>query len=347
MDLIKLLRIARSVNIGPVGMRYLINQYGDQCIDELQRLNVKWRGREVSLLSEEDAQKEIDETLRIGGQFVTFDQYPLSLQAYPDIPYVLTYKGNINLLYEEIVGVVGMRHPSVTGVTFTNHISKGITDNGYVVASGCAIGIDSAAHSANVARTIGVLPSGLDSCYPKSNSYLIESISQLGLLITDVPLGMELQKSMFFQRNKIIAALSKCVCVMESGLNSGSLSTIEFAISYGKYTLAVPGHPSDYRYQGNNGLLKTRQSGMLLSIDDVIGAMNSKPAIFRENSIIFQINKDKAVSDIYDALLSSWISINDLCMKTSYSMSVVMSAIGELDCVGQVMINGDKVCKNV
>ena len=347
MSLIDYLRVIRSTNMGPVGFRYLFNQCGGvNIIKYLEDVNYRWNGRSVELKSERDIVNEINATYELGFSYVVFgdEYYSKYLGKSYEMSPILMVKGNKELLKTPIVGIVGMRNASANGVGFTKQIARSVVANDLTVCSGGAIGIDTAAHLGSMPKTICVLPSAGDNLYPMENSVLFDDISRNGLLLTDVAVGSAITKASFLKRNKIIAALSDVICVMESGENSGALFTAKTAMSYGKRILAVPGHPLDTRYEGNNRLIRDFHVGPLLSIDDITRAYFIKSNIFKEDCDIRSVSAI-IVQKVYDKLDLTPIHVNDLCCECGLNISEVMCALGELSVVNRVCIESMMVCK--
>lgn len=347
MSLIDYLRVIRSTNIGPVGFRYLFNQCGGvNIVKYLEDVNYKWNGRSIELKSERDIANEIDETHKLGFSYVVFgdEYYSKHLEKSYEMSPIFMVKGNKELLKTPIVGIVGMRNASANGVGFTKQMARSVVANDLTVCSGGAIGIDTAAHLASMPKTICVLPGACNNLYPIENSVLFEDISHNGLLLTDIAIGSAITKASFLKRNKIIAALSDVICVMESGENSGALFTAKTAISYGKRVLAVPGHPLDARYEGNNRLIRDFNAGLLLSVDDITRAYFVKNNVFKEDRNVKSVEAN-VVQKVYDKLDLTPIHVNDLCSECDLSISEVMCALGELSVVNRVNLENMIVCK--
>lgn len=347
MSLVDYLRIIRSANIGPVGFRYLFNQYnGTNLISYLEEINYKWNGRSINLKSEEEVVKEIDETYKLGFSYVMIgdEYYPKHMEKLYEISPIIMVKGNKDLLKTPIVGIVGMRNASANGIGFTKQIARSVINNDFTVCSGGAIGIDTAAHLGSMPKTICVLPAAGDNLYPPENRVLFDDISRNGLLVTDVPINTAITKAAFLKRNKLIAALSDVVCVMESGENSGALFTAKTAFSYGKRIMAVPGHPLDTRYEGNNQLIRDFHAHLLLSIDDITRLYFTKTSLFKEDVVIRQVSSH-IVQKVYDKIDYTPIHVNDLCSVLDLNVSEVMCAVGELVVVGRVQLENMMICK--
>jgi DNA processing protein len=182
-----------------------------------------------------------------GIQVIPFDdpRYPESLSVKLGVhrPPVLFAIGNLELLEMPTVGVVGCRHPSEYGLDIAEQIGDAVARAGGCVVSGLALGIDAAAHAAALAAdgaTIGVLGCGVDVYYPRRNLDLQRRIRLQGLLLSELLPGEPPRKHQFPYRNRIIAALSSVLVVVEAGEKSGALSTAEHAGNQGALVFAVP-----------------------------------------------------------------------------------------------------------
>jgi DNA processing protein len=141
------------------------------------------------------------------------------------------------------------------------------------VVSGLARGIDALAHRAALETgTIAVMAGGLDVVYPPENTDLARDIGEKGLVLSEMPFGLEPQARHFPRRNRIVAGLARAVIVVEAAVRSGSLITARIALEQGREVMAVPGHPMDSRAGGGNLLI--RDGAVLVrSAEDVIEAL--------------------------------------------------------------------------
>ncbi|MDR1698164.1 MAG: DNA-processing protein DprA, partial [Erysipelotrichaceae bacterium] len=169
-------------------------------------------------------------------------EYPDSLKQIYEPPFVLFYYGDLRLLkMTRLVAIVGTREPSSYAIKATKEIISHLEDT--VVVSGLASGIDSVAHKAALDHqlmTIAVLGSGIDNCYPRHNLELYERIKNEQLLISEYPRLTPPHDYHFPKRNRIIAALSKAVVVIEARKKSGTLITVNHALVMGKDIYALP-----------------------------------------------------------------------------------------------------------
>jgi len=172
--------------------------------------------------------------------------YPSRLCDLYDPPSSLYIQGDINLLRMPMIAVVGSRNASPEGLKNARLFARALSKAGALILSGLAKGIDSAAHLAAIELgpnhfTAAILGTGTDIVYPRQNFGLSQAISRQGLLISEFPLGAGPQAWHFPKRNRIIAALSLGVVVIEAAERSGSLITARLAADLGREVFALPG----------------------------------------------------------------------------------------------------------
>lgn len=185
--------------------------------------------------------------------------YPDAFRELNDAPYLLFAVGNLDLLATEGLAVVGTRAPSHYGLTTTTKLVEAVAKEGLTIVSGMARGIDAAAHATALAAgggTVGVLGNGIEQAYPPENARLFEKVREKGLLITEFAPGEQPNAGNFPRRNRLIAALSLAVLVVEMGEKSGARHTVDYALGQGKDVYAVPGPISSDVSAGTNLLLK-------------------------------------------------------------------------------------------
>ena len=172
--------------------------------------------------------------------------YPRRLQDLYDPPDSLYIYGDASLLKKPMIAIVGSRNASAEGLKNARYLAQGLARAGALIVSGMAMGIDSAAHHAVIELgsghfTAAILGTGLDIIYPRQNINLSRAIGQQGLLISELPMGTGPKAWHFPRRNRIIAALSHGVVVVEAAKRSGSLITARLAAELGREVFALPG----------------------------------------------------------------------------------------------------------
>lgn len=173
--------------------------------------------------------------------------YPATLFDTGDPPIALFVRGNPDLLDKPAVAVVGARNATDAGKENARAFSHYLARRGWTIVSGLARGIDAAAHEGALAAgpqggsTIAVLASGLDDIYPRQHARLAEEIATQGALVSEYLPGTPAQPFRFPDRNRLVAALSRGVLVVEAAAQSGSLLTARLATECGREVFAIPG----------------------------------------------------------------------------------------------------------
>jgi DNA processing protein len=172
--------------------------------------------------------------------------YPARLNNLYDPPDRLYVKGDIRLLSMPMIAVVGSRRASSEGLQNARVFAQALSQAGALIVSGLAKGIDAAAHLATIDLgknhfTLAACGTGLDQTYPREHAGLAKLISEQGLLISELPIGIGPQPYHFPRRNRLIAALALGVVVIEAADKSGSLITARIAADLGREVFALPG----------------------------------------------------------------------------------------------------------
>ena len=198
--------------------------------------------------------------LRIGAITQSDPDYPAALVNDPQPPAVLFFRGEWSALDARRVGIVGTRNATGPGCDFAATLGHELAAEGVTVVSGLAKGIDGAAHRGALRgdgrRAVGVVANGLDSAYPRLNRDLWDAVASTGLLLSEWPPGTEPERFRFPQRNRIIAALSEVLVVVESRERGGSLTTAREALERGVDVMAVPGSINNRAAAGTNQLIR-------------------------------------------------------------------------------------------
>jgi DNA processing protein len=198
---------------------------------------------------------------RVGAVAITpaDDAFPDAFRHLADPPFLLFAAGRLELLRSPGVGVVGTRAPTPYGRQAAATLSRDLVRAGFSIVSGMAKGIDAAAHAAALQAgggTVGVLGQGIDRVYPPENARLFGAMRERGLLLTELAPGEDPNAGNFPRRNRLIAALSDGVLVVEMGERSGARHTVDYTLELGREVFAVPGPIGSAASAGTNQLLK-------------------------------------------------------------------------------------------
>ena len=208
------------------------------------------------------------------------DDFPQGLFGKKGAPAVLFYKGNLGLLSTPVVSIVGTRRASSYGNQVAYSMARDMTIQGVMVASGMAIGIDTAAHQGALEKgpTIAVLGSGLAQVYPPQNLKLADKIAESGLLLSPFTPATSPARWTFPRRNRLMAALSRAVVVVEAGEKSGALLTAQYAKEMDIPVFAVPGRIDSAQSKGVLNLLKNGAK-VATGANDVLEHLSIHPRV--------------------------------------------------------------------
>lgn len=211
--------------------------------------------------------------------YFTDTDYPHRLTDCDDAPAMLYTLGECNLNSARMLGIVGTRHATPYGISFTEKLVEQLAQSvdGLVIVSGLAYGIDIAAHRAAMRcgiPTIAVLAHGLDTLYPAAHRREAAEIARHGgALVTEYRHGTRPIAPYFLARNRIVAGLCDCIVVAESAIKGGALVTARIASGYGREVFALPGRTSDVYSAGCNRLIATNTAALLDSPGALAQAM--------------------------------------------------------------------------
>ena len=353
------LRLIRTENVGPTTFIELIKRFGtaDRALDELPALVARSGRRPIQIASQSQAEAEIAKLNACGGRLICLGEpdYPAALRAADAPPPVLSVRRNSEVLKRHAVAFVGSRNASLAGNKLTGELVSGVAAADYVVISGLARGIDSAAHRASLhTGTIAAFAGGIDQVYPEQNLQLAQEIIELGgAIVSEMPFGWRPRAKDFPRRNRIVAGLALGLVVVEAAHRSGSLITARLANEMGRLVFAVPGSPMDPRSEGTNELI--RQGAQLItSANDILAAIT--PLASRTQQVPYSLEevrhidmapKSETPSPDYDQrslLLSAMsyapVTIDDLIRHTKLDPDIVQMILLELALAGIIERHG-------
>ena len=272
-------------------------------------------------------------------------RYPKRLLVLPDRPWGFLAKGKVPDDYIPSAALIGARICSQYGKNMAEEAGRILADAGIQVVSGAALGIDGAGHrgalkslseSKTAAGTFGILGCGLQVCYPPENRDLYERIPEQGGLLSEYgpvekPLAFH-----FPMRNRLIAAFSDKVIVIEARKRSGSFITVDFALEQGKDIYALPGRATDPLSAGCNELIQNG-AGILTSLKELPGlfgkAEETERLKLHEKSESGLVSLEKLV---YSCLDSEPKQEEYIIEETHLKSQEVSSALLELELKGLV-----------
>lgn len=227
---------------------------------------------------------------RITVHFYLDASYPQRLRHYNQSPLLVYTKGTMDLNVSHALAIVGTRQPSTYGVQICEQLIRDLTPVDPLIVSGLAYGIDITAHRISTEfglQTVGVLGSGMGQIYPQAHLKQARRMMSRGGVLTEFDFGMGPEKDNFPARNRIVAGMVDAVIVVETARTGGSMITVEFASSFHKDVMAVPGRVSDPLSAGCNALIREHKAHLIESADDVLSLLgwdntNGQPAVQTE-----------------------------------------------------------------
>lgn len=316
----------------------------------------------------QDLHDQIERRCKRAGIKITIfgdENYPRALIADLSAPAVLFYFGDLSALNSRRVGMVGTRSATASGRYLASHIAHDLATNDVCVVSGLARGIDAWAHrgalralevnletrvaqrtdrtsdqrtAQRIGRPVGVVASGLDVVYPRENAQLWQDIATHGALISESAPGSPPEAFRFPLRNRILAALSEVLVVVESRDTGGSMITVDEAQKRDIAVMAVPGSPRNVASNGTNLLI---QQGCLpiIGAQDVLVALGLDHRRAQEN--IFDSRPRLSASDqnLVSTMAGSPFTLDDFVNRTNLALTNAAVALGRLEALGWVIEN--------
>lgn len=205
-------------------------------------------------------------------------EYPTLLSKINEPPPFLFYRGNVECLHQPQLAMVGTRKPSPSARKTAFEFARQLAQSGIWISSGLAQGIDADCHRGALAagggRTIAVLGTGIDMCYPTAHQPLYDQIvAEGGLVLTEFLPKTEPLAHHFPRRNRIVSGMSVGVLVIEAALKSGSLITARLAAEQGRDVLVIPGHIANEQVAGCHQLIR-EGARLVTSVDDILEDLN-------------------------------------------------------------------------
>lgn len=263
------------------------------------------------------------------------EAYPQLLLEIHDPPPLLYCKGDVQLLNTPSIAMVGSRNASPQGDKNAQDFAEALTQHGYTIISGMALGIDGAAHRGALrgeGKTIAVVGTGLDIVYPAKHRDLAHQIVSSGLIISEFGIGTPSRPENFPRRNRIISGLSLGCLVVEANVQSGSLITAKLAAEQGREVFSIPGSIHSPVSKGCHLLIK--QGAKLVDcVQDILDELNSKTNMQMRQTIAKNSAEPHPVLDCmgYDPInIESLVTISGLTAESLSAMLMVLELEGQV-----------------
>lgn len=246
------------------------------------------------------------------------------------------------------VTVVGSREASGRGLGRAHALGQALAEQGALVISGGAIGIDAAAHEGALVAggaTCAVLGTGVDRVYPQRHAGLFERIAQAGCLLSVLPPGAPARRAHFPQRNRIMAALADVVVVVEARLNSGTGYTADAARKLGRRVVCFADSPGTAAMAAAGAVAVGSVAEVLALLDRsayVPGNVDPdlSPELAPQLPELPQLIEDLDPLDpntqrVLGALSPSPLDLDEMCARTGLSAADCAAAVVELELRGR------------
>jgi DNA processing protein len=345
-DGIARLRLIRTAGIGPITYYQLIRRFGsaEEALRALPDLARRGGGKAPQIVSVAAVEAELETVKRMGARYLFRGAvgYPPLLSEIENAPAALIVKGDAALLRRPAIAVVGARNASAAAIRFARELCHDLADQDYLIVSGLARGIDTAAHAGAIDNgTAAVIAGGIDVSYPPENEALQRDIAARGLLIAEQPPGVEPRARHFPYRNRIIAGLALGTVVVEAVPKSGSLITARLAGEYGRDVMAVPGSPLDPRAQGCNLLIRdgatlVQNAADVIDMIGPIGGVSARREPVYEAAAVSADADEGSRASVIKVLGPVAVPVDELIRQTGLQSAIVQTVLLELELGGRL-----------
>jgi len=270
--------------------------------------------------------------------------YPRALLLADSPPGRVWVQGDLSLLDRPSAGIIGARKPSRYGLGVAHDAARELAAAGVVIVSGLAEGLDSRAHRGALdagGATIGVLGTGLDVAYPAHNAELQEEVKRRGLVMSEYPPHFEPKPWQFVQRNRLIAALSRVLVVVEGRIRSGTANTAQWMQQLGREIFAVPGRIGDPMSEGPNNMIRDG-AHPYLHPNDVLRLLQlpllpeEKPPGNARNPEVPTPGLRGAEAAVFDILGRTPIHVDAIATRCELDAGMLLAALSSLEMQGLV-----------
>ncbi len=280
-------------------------------------------------------------SMRISYSTINCEDYPHLLKNIVSPPMVLYYLGTLPNHNDTLVSIIGTRRPSMYGKNVTAKLSSDLAKHGVTIVSGMARGIDTLASLSAIdgnGKTIAVLGSSVDICYPPENKDVMKKIINNGCVISEFPPKTKPHPAYFPMRNRIISGLSQATLVIEATVQSGTLITVDHALEQGRDVFAVPGNITSKQSEGTNNLIKDGAMSVTSFIDVINLLQIDNSSINMDNS-----NQNKTTDNftdeeqcVYNFISDEAIFFEDLMNRAKISVPDLQHILTMLEIKGAI-----------
>ncbi len=277
--------------------------------------------------------------------------YPALLRRVANAPAALFVAGDPDLLWHPQVAVVGTRRPSAGGREHSRRFARELARAGLAITSGLAEGIDTAAHlgAMEEGRTLAVVATGPDLCFPAGNAPLLRRIVETGAVVSEFPPGTRARREYFPRRNRLIAGLSLGTVVIEAAQRSGALITARMAADAGREVYALPGSILNPVARGCHRLIRDG-AGLVESPEEIIAGLTpvaaelaealrgrlSTPAASAQPKSLPE-PEDQDARQLWQALDHDPVNLDQLAARSGLTVAALSSMLLTMELEGRIV----------
>jgi DNA processing protein len=352
-DLIFQLALTQVPQIGPVQARILIDtlETAEEIFKAKRSTLEKIEGigsvraqsiKSFDAFAEQETEIKFLEKFQIAPLFLTDAHYPKRLLHAYDPPTLLFYKGRADLNQAKIISIIGTRSNSEYGKQMVQQLIEETAPHQPLVVSGLAYGIDAIAHKHCVKQqvnTVGVLAHGLDTIYPAAHAGLAkEMLAGGGGLLTEFRKATKPDRHNFPTRNRIVAGMSDCVVVVETGIKGGSMITANLGYGYNRDIFAFPGKTTDAKSEGCNYLIQSNKAVLLRNgkeLAEQMGWENKQKTKKQQRELFIELTaEEKMLLDILKE--KDQVPIDEINLLCPLNSSAIAAALLTLELQGVI-----------
>ena len=339
--------------LGPVRIQRLIEHCGSpkNVLETPPKLLVEKKLIPSSCVNEWKTDKLLDDAHKqlgyckdneISVLICTDESYPAYLKEIFAPPPVLYVKGNMKVLSNNALGIVGTRNPTSYGVNCARALTAKLCEK-VVIISGLARGIDTVAHECCLDRggkTVAVLGCGVDRVYPSENKSLAERICQSGALVSEFQPGTPPETYNFPRRNRVISGMSRGVLVVEAGQKSGALITANYALQQNRTVFALPGPINSPLSAGTFRLIKDG-AVPVSKPDDIFEHISSVSPVslfapLPQSGDVLQFGLDEEEKEVWETLSDEPVRIDNIAQQCGKQIPQLLGIMLNLELKGAV-----------
>jgi len=338
--------------IGPIKFEKLVREFGSaKAAWDASNLGLKQILGEKLTLRFEVFRKEFEidryeeNLLKSKIDYICFFEkaYPGHLKSIKNPPIILYSKGKLDFnLEHKFLAIVGTRKITSYGRSVTEMFAGKLAEQGLVIVSGLAIGVDVIAHSAcldSKGITVAVLGNGVDICFPRENQKVYDRIiSEGGIIISEYPPGEKPSVGSFPARNRIVAGMSDGILVTEGASDSGSLITANFGLEFGRKVFAVPG-PITSSLSAAPLRLIEKGARLVVGPEDIIKELGIKSSELSKNKKTFS-GLDSVELKIVELIENESLSFDELVRRLKLDSSKVGTILSMMEIKGVLKNSG-------